>query len=115
MLPGAVRRRSAGPRAPQYLRPATRRWWSEVVADFELESHHQRLLTLAAEALDRREQAREELAKSGAYFDDRFGKPRVHPAVAVERDSGIAFARLMRELDLDVEPPRESRPPGIGR
>lgn len=93
-----------GSSAPEHLRAATREWWASVVRDFDLEEHHVRLLTLAAEAYDRCEEARETLAREGAYFSDRFGAPRAHPAVAVERDSRIAFARLMRELDLEGAP-----------
>ena len=100
-------------KAPKHLRPATRRWWEGVVADYVLEDHHRRLLTLAAEAWDRGVQAREALAEHGLTFTDRHGSPRARPEVAVERDSRIAFARLLRELGLDVLEPGESRPPVI--
>ena len=102
------------PMAPQHLRPATRKWWRGVVSDYVLEAHHVKLLTLAAEAWDRCCQARELLAKDGLTFDDRWGQPHARPEVAVERDSRLAFARLLRELDLDVEPPAgPHRPPGL--
>jgi len=35
-------------KAPRHLRAATRRWWESVVAAWQLEQHHVRLLTLAA-------------------------------------------------------------------
>lgn len=106
---------SAQPQAPKHLQPATRRWFKGVCADFELEPHHLRLLTLAAEAWDRGQQAREALV-NGLTFEDRFGQPHARPEVAIERDSRIAFARLLRELALDVEPPKQpGRPPTIAR
>ena len=46
------------PTPPDYLQPATRDWFKSVVADFELDQHHVRLLTLACEAWDRGQQAR---------------------------------------------------------
>jgi len=102
-------------KAPKHLRLATRRWWLAVVEDYTLESHHLRLLTLAAEAWDRCQEAREALKKHGLTFTDRFGQPHARPEVNIERDSRVAFARLLRELALDVEPPRElGRPPGRG-
>lgn len=101
------------PKPPKHLRAQTRRWWSGIVADYDLESHHLRLLTLAAEAWDRGEEAREILATEGLTYDDRFGQPRARPEVAIERDSRIAFARMLRELALDVAPPEEARPPTI--
>ncbi len=100
-------------RAPKYLAPATRKWWLEVVRTYELESHHLRLLTAACQAWDRAEQAREILAAQGVTFVDRWGQPKTRPEVAIERDSRIGFARLLRELALDVDAPPESRPPGI--
>jgi len=108
---------SGGPapiRAPRHLKLSTRRWWLSVLEDYQLESHHVRLLTLAGEAWDRCQEAREALKTHGLTFTDRFGQPHARPENTIERDSRIGFARLLRELALDVEPPRElGRPPGI--
>jgi phage terminase small subunit len=85
-----------------------------VTAQFEFEEHHLRLLALAGESWDRCCQAREALAEHGLTFTDRFGRPCARPEVAIERDSRTAFARLLRELDLDAEPPASARrPPGL--
>jgi phage terminase small subunit len=106
-------KQAAAPKPPEHLKPPTRKWFAGVVADYALEDHHVRLLTLAAEAWDRAQQAREALA-TGLTFNDRFGAPHARPEVAIERDSRTAFARLIRELDLDVEaPPAGVRPPAI--
>lgn len=102
------------PDPPKHLSAATRKWWKEVARDYELESHHFRLLELAAEALDRANEARARIAKDGAYVQGRYGL-RAHPAIAVERDSRLAFARLLRELDLDAATPAEHRPPALRR
>ena len=103
------------PKPPAYLSAASKRWWSQVVADFELESHHVRLLTLAASAWDRAEQARVALAKHGIVYQDGQGLPKTRPEVAVERDSRIAFARLLRELGLESAPADAPRPPSLRR
>lgn len=102
------------PRPPAHLEPATRKWWKSVTDDYELADHHVRLLTLAGESWDRAQQAREALAEHGTTYTDRFGQPRARPEVAIQRDATIAFARLIREIDLegDVAPP--PRPPRRG-
>jgi hypothetical protein len=85
-----------------------------VLEDYALEEHHVRLLTLASESWDRAEQAREVLDRDGLTYVDRFGAPRSRPEIAIERDSRVAFARLIRELDLDTNSPAESsRPPAL--
>lgn len=99
---------------PQHLASPTAAWWASVVATFELEPHHVRLLTLAAEAWDRAEQAREALAEHGLIFLDRWDQPHSRPEIAVERDSRIAFARLLRDLDLDTGPAPDPRTPRRG-
>ena len=102
------------PAAPPHLEAATRAWWSQAVADYQFEPHHLRLLTLAGEAWDRGQAARAAIATLGLTFDDRFGAPHARPEVAIERDSRLSFARLLRELDLDVDPPAQAaRGPGL--
>ena len=98
---------------PKHLKATTRRWYQAVLDEYQLEPHHRRLLLLAAEAWDRCQQAREALAKHGIVYADRFGAPHARPEVGIERDSRLAFARLIRELALDVESPGDNRPPVI--
>ena len=91
-------------RAPKYLRKPTRDWWEHVAASYEMEGHHLRLLTLAAEAWDRAQQAREDLKKAKSLtYEDRFGCPKKRPEVAIQTESMVVFSRLIRELGLDVE------------
>lgn len=101
----------AVPLAPGHLRDETRTWWRSVVREWALEEHHRRLLTLLAESWDRIQEARERIEMDGPYVEDRFGQLKAHPALSVERQEKIAFARLLRELDLDLEPPPESHRP----
>jgi P27 family predicted phage terminase small subunit len=91
------------PKPPKHLSRATRDWWRHVVESYELEPHHLRILQLACEAWDRATGARELLAKDGTVFRDRFGTPKKHPAVGIEEQARLAFARLVRELDLEGE------------
>ena len=97
------------PKPPPHLTNSTKAWWREVVRDYALEPHHLRLLQAACESWDRLQQARELLATDGLVVHGREGGVRPHPAVAIERDCKIGFARLIRELDLDVEPPSSLR------
>jgi phage terminase small subunit len=92
-------------------------WWKQVMGDYELEAHHVHLLELACDAMDRTTQAREVLRTEGLTVAGRHG-PKPHPATTVERDSRLAFARLLRELDLDCPQPRPEpdggwRPPSL--
>jgi hypothetical protein len=99
---------------PAYLKPATRDWFSHVLSEYELDQHHIRLLTLAAESWDRGQEARRAIEEHGITYVDRFGAPRKRPEISVEAESRIAFARILRELDLDVDPPATtSRPPAL--
>ena len=102
-------------KAPRHLKPATRRWFAEVANEWDLEPHHLRLLQLAAEAWDRGQQARQVIAREGLTTPTREGGAKLHPAVRVEDAARIAFARLLRELDLDVDPPADAKRPPMLR
>ena len=80
-----------------------------VIADFELEPHNFRVLVKTGEAWDRSEQAREAIAAEGLTVVDRYGTPKAHPCVSIERDSRTAFVRGLRELALDVDAPDAPR------
>lgn len=103
-----------GSTPPADLSPAAKRWWLEVISEYELESSHVHLLTLAARALDRGEEARKILRRGGLSFRDDHGVLRIRPEVTVEKASAVLFARLLRELRLDVSPP-DDRPPRLGQ
>lgn len=103
---------------PAHLEAATRRWVEGIIADFDLDSHHHKILVKAAEAHDRGEQARKLLKDDGIVITDRFGTKKAHPAVAIERDARVAFMRAVRELGLDgdaAEAPRAPRTRDYGR
>jgi phage terminase small subunit len=97
-----------------HLAPETRAWVAQVRDQFDLDAHHHRLLLLAAQAFDRAEQARVILARDGLVTCTDQGGLKAHPAVAIERDARVAFARLLRELDLDMTSEADApRPPSL--
>ena len=100
---------------PAHLSPAMRAWWKQVTTDYELSPHHLHMLRLCCEALDACESARAALVEHGVTHTDRHGLVRLRPEVALQRDSRLAAVRIIRELDLDVEPPISARigPPGL--
>jgi hypothetical protein len=71
-----------------------------MVSVYQFEAADLRLLQAACESWDRKEQARAVIDKLGTSYVDRFGAPRLRPEVAVERDSRLAFVRIVRELDI---------------
>jgi P27 family predicted phage terminase small subunit len=103
------------PSPPPHLSASARQWWTATTEAYVLEEHHLRVLQLCCEAWDRAQAARERLEQEGLTVSGREGGLRPHPCTAIERDSRLAVARLVRELDLDTEPPASGRlgPPPI--
>jgi len=93
------------------LKPATQAWFTALCKTYSLGEPHQRLLKAAGACWDRAEQAHLVLDELGLTFVDSRGNPRPRPEVAIERNSRIAFARLLREIGLALDAREElSRP-----
>lgn len=97
---------------PAYLQDAGKKFWRKILADIVLEEPHDlERLAQSCHCLDQIAEARTKIEAEGAYFVDRWNQPKEHPAAKSIRDNKILFARLVRELCLDIEQPDESRPP----
>ena len=92
------------PKPPPHLSPATREWWEHCHANWRMEAHHSRLLEMACDAWDRYHEARDILTQQGIVVVRGQQAVRAHPAIAIERDNRIIFAKLIAQLNLDSEP-----------
>lgn len=103
------------PAAPEHLSERSSSLWADVVVEYDLAPHQLELLQRACEAADRADEARDLLAADGLVVTDRYGQVKPHPAAAIERDSRIAEARLLRELALEPGSGEDDpRPPRTG-
>lgn len=100
-------------RAPSRLDKEGRKFWKQVLKDFDLtDGHHLKILENACQCLDRIQEAQSEIETRGSFFLDRWGMPKEHPAHSTERNNKTLFSRLLRELSLDLNVHEDSRPPG---
>jgi phage terminase small subunit len=79
------------------------------MAEYEVADAERELLTEACRALDRADEAGAAIAAAGLMTVDRYGCPKVHPAVDVEARARTQFAAIVRQLGVklpDVESPR---------
>ena len=102
------------PVPPEHLSPEAAEWWKKVVAEFPFGSADLEILNQAAATLDRIAEARDAIDRDGSFIEDRYGKPKAHPALGAENQAKVTFARLVRELALpvDVADDRPPRRPG---
>jgi len=97
--------------APAILQKPGRKFWKQILSQYGFEEvHHFELLGQACQCLDRIDTAQKVVEAEGSYFQDRFDQPKEHPGLKTERDNKILFARLVRELSLDVENATANRP-----
>ena len=98
----AIRRSpEALPAAPKSLRTKGKAFWKTVVDQFQLEDYQLVTLRLAAECLDRIEDARLAIQKHGLVIEGRLGV-KANPACEVEKNNKTIYARLVREIGLDA-------------
>ncbi len=96
-----------GEKPPEHLSKQTQEFWVWALYEYQLNRDELHLLLMACEAMDRCIQARKRLAKQGLTYTDRFGQPKSRPEIAIERDSRLAFARLVKQLGLGKKLGRE--------
>ena len=107
-------KKAATPRPPAGLKASTRRWFLDVVTEWELDPHHHRLLALACQAWDEASAAAAMVSAEGLVLVMPSGAKRPHPAIRIANEARGVFVRCLRELDLDVAPPAEGkRPPSL--
>jgi phage terminase small subunit len=97
------------------LSKSSKKFFTKILNNYELEDHHLEILSQACHCLDRIEESRLQIKKDGDYILDRFGILKPHPALKTEEKNKVIFARLIRELGLDIEPGSNElgRPPGL--
>jgi P27 family predicted phage terminase small subunit len=94
-------------KAPEHLSDESKRVWRRIEKEYELTPDAALLLRAALENWDRAQTARELVTREGIVSGNRR-----HPAIDVEKQAYGLFQRFMRQLGLDIEPPRApGRPP----
>lgn len=95
-------------KAPSHLSLEMRKFWGQVVKEYELEVEALLTLRAACENWDRAQQARELVTKEGLVLSGHR-----HPAIDIEKQCYGLFLRSVRALGLDVvQPGPIGRPPG---
>jgi len=101
---------------PAHLSEDMRDWWQQIGSTYVLESHHWKVLQTCCESWDL-QGARQVLAEEGLTIETGTGSRKAHPCIAVERDARAQFLVALRQLDLDLEPPKTDkanwRPPPL--
>ena len=97
------------------LSKRSRKFFTKILNAYELDDHHLEILSQACHCLDRIYQARLQIEKDGDYILDRFKNIKPYLGLKALAQEKITMARLLRELNLDIEPGTGElgRPPGL--
>jgi P27 family predicted phage terminase small subunit len=97
--------RNSKPKPPAGLSAEAKRWWSQIVEQYEVDDAAGFLLLVTAmESFDDMRKAQAILERDGMTIKDRWGQQRQHPASLTLRDSRNLMLRSLKALNLDVTP-----------
>src|SRR3990167_8938266 len=87
------------------LKAVGRKFFAEISEEYGIhDAAGLALLEEAASCLDRLHAAHAAIAKDGEIVTDRYGRPRLHPALTLEKESRRGLLDCLRALNLDIEP-----------
>jgi phage terminase small subunit len=107
--------RARMPKPPATLSDTSKKFWKAVLAGWELDTNHIRLLQVACEQWDRATEARAAVSEAGAYFSDRHGNIKPHPGLSIEVQARKLFIHALREIGLDAKVLEAPRAPMLPR
>lgn len=88
------------PRAPDGLEKAGKRVWTQILAEFDLDSRELLVLEQAARQADAVAALEAEVASSGLVGRGSSGQPRLSQTVVELRQARLALSKLLGELAL---------------
>jgi hypothetical protein len=102
------------PEPPDTLSEASGALWTSILTSHEMSDAELEVLRSALAALDRADQAAGVLASEGLTVVDRYGGVRSHPMLDAELRARTLYARLVKQLGVELAPgaTRRGRPGG---
>ncbi len=100
--------KNSAAKPPASLAPEARRMWAQLQCEYGITDEGGLIiLTAACEAFMRMREAQQLIKEEGLTFENRFGQRKPHPAVIIERDCRGQMLAALKQLNLDLEMPRD--------
>ncbi len=91
-------------KAQMELSPASQKLFRKIKRDWAIgDEPGLTILRTAMECLDRITEARAVIKREGITVPDRYGVPKLHPAVSVEKQARAGLLMALKALNLDLE------------
>lgn len=96
---------TATPKSPKNLSREAKILWRKIQDEYAIgDEAGMLILATGLEAFDTMRRAQAIIALEGMQTVDRFGSPRAHPLLGVERDARGQMLGALRALNFDLEP-----------